>query len=373
MSPPRSPPRRGRRRRRPCASTTPPAPAAAAPQAIAAARRRSLVVAARPRGRLVVLLGGALQRRGRARLALRPRQRCARSRSARTRSSTPPTARSSARSRPSRTASPSRSQQISPWLRRRRSRSRTAASTSTAGSTPRASRGPLWARRPGRQGRAGRLDDHAAARPQPLHLARADDRAQGEGGLPRDQARTGRWSKHRILAGVHEPGLLRQPRVRRRGGGADVLLEARAQPDARRRRRCSPACRRRRRSTTRSASPSARSRAATRCCARMLENGDITRAQYREAVAHRRPAASSPGRLYKQHPRAVLLQLRARGADQGVRRETVRSGGLRVYTTIDRRFQQLARKAIRDTLYLTGRPGRGARLDQPAQRSPSAR
>ena len=35
------------------------------------------------------------------------------------------------------------------------------------------------------------------------------------------------WSKERILADVPEPGLLRQPRLRRRGRSADVLLEAR--------------------------------------------------------------------------------------------------------------------------------------------------
>ena len=38
------------------------------------------------------------------------------------------------------------------------------------------------------QGRRGRLDDHAAARPQPLHLARADVPAEDQGGLPGDQA-----------------------------------------------------------------------------------------------------------------------------------------------------------------------------------------
>ena len=36
------------------------------------------------------------------------------------------------------------------------------------------------------------------------------------------------WSKDRILRRVDEPGLLRQPRLRRRGRRADVLLEARA-------------------------------------------------------------------------------------------------------------------------------------------------
>ncbi len=44
-------------------------------------------------------------------------------------------------------------------------------------------------RHQGRRARRGRLDDHAAARPQPLHLAREDGAAQGEGGVPRLEAR----------------------------------------------------------------------------------------------------------------------------------------------------------------------------------------
>ena len=64
---------------------------------------------------------------------------CARSRSARTRSSTPPTARCSARSRPRRTASPYRSTASASGCAWGRSRSRTAASTSTAASISRGS------------------------------------------------------------------------------------------------------------------------------------------------------------------------------------------------------------------------------------------
>ena len=36
--------------------------------------------------------------------------------------------------------------------------------------------------------------------------------------------------------------------------------------------------------------------------------------------------------------------------------ETVRSGGLRVYTTVNRRYQRAAEKAIRDTLYYDDDP-----------------
>ncbi len=85
--------------------------------------------------------------------------------------------------------------------------------------------------RRGRRGRAGRVDDHAAARAQPLHLAGADGAAQGQGGVPRDEA------PRRVVEGadprhVPQPGVLREPRVRHRGGGADVLLEVGARADA---------------------------------------------------------------------------------------------------------------------------------------------
>ena len=74
-----------------------------------------------------------------------------------------------------------------------------------------------------------------------------------------------------------------------------------------------------------------------------------------------------PGKLYKQDPRAVLLRLRARQAHPGVRRRaTVRSGGLKVYTTIVPRYQRLAERAVRETLTAPDRPRGGAHLDQPA-------
>src|SRR5581483_8045845 len=75
-----------------------------------------------------------------------------------------------------------------------------------------------------------RVDDHAAARPQPLRRTREDVRAQAEGGVPRDQV-------ERALvegpdpAGVPEYGLLRRPRLRSRGGRADVLLRPRPEPE----------------------------------------------------------------------------------------------------------------------------------------------
>ena len=82
----------------------------------------------------------------------------------------------------------------------------------------------------------------------------------------------------------------------------------------------------------------------------MLENGDITPAQYREVVANRH-LKLKPDSLYKRINAPYFFSyvreelLREYGAN------TVRSGGLRVHTTIDRRFQNLARNAITGTLY----------------------
>jgi penicillin-binding protein 1A len=87
----------------------------------------------------------------------------------------------------------------------------------------------------------------------------------------------------------------------------------------------------------------------------MLDNGDITRAQYRWAVSdsslHLRPS-----RLYSRirepyffgYVRDELI------AHYGV--NTVASGGLRVYTTIRPSYQRAAEKAIRDTLNQSGDP-----------------
>ena len=99
-----------------------------------------------------------------------------------------------------------------------------------------------------RRDRPGRLDPHAAARPQPLHRQRGLLGAQDQGGLPGDQARgggpaaaLGRAARHRrrraqaLAQGedprdLPEPGVLRQPCLRGGGGCADVLLQAREEP-----------------------------------------------------------------------------------------------------------------------------------------------
>ena len=63
-----------------------------------------------------------------------------------------------------------------------------------------------------------------------------------------------------------------------------------------------------------------------------------------------------PGTALPAHPRAVLLLLRRDELIATYGAQTVRSGGLSVYTTIDPAFQRAAQKAITDTLYLKDDP-----------------
>ena len=80
----------------------------------------------------------------------------------------------------------------------------------------------------------------------------------------------------------------------------------------------------------------------------MFETGVITKRRYTRAV--KSDLALRPGRLYAQirepyffgYVRDRLIEVYGAG--------TVRSGGLRVYTTIKPRYQRLAEKAIRDTM-----------------------
>ena len=90
----------------------------------------------------------------------------------------------------------------------------------------------FWADISAGQGRPGRLDDHAAARPEPLHLARADVHAQAARGVSGGQARR-QVVEAEDPHDLPQPDLLRQPGVRGRGGRADVLLEAGEEADAR--------------------------------------------------------------------------------------------------------------------------------------------
>jgi penicillin-binding protein 1A len=87
----------------------------------------------------------------------------------------------------------------------------------------------------------------------------------------------------------------------------------------------------------------------------MLETREITPARFRSALADR-DLHLRPGKLYTRIREPYFFSyvrdelLRTYGAN------TVEAGGLRVYTTIDPRFQRLARQAIRDTLYLRDDP-----------------
>ena len=91
----------------------------------------------------------------------------------------------------------------------------------------------------------------------------------------------------------------------------------------------------------------------------MLENGNISQRQYREAVG--RPLVLNRGdRLYTiervpQRERYFFNYV----YDELVKEygaSTVRSGGLRVYTTVEPRLQQAAAQAIKSTLNLRGDP-----------------
>ena len=127
----------------------------------------------------------------------------------------------------------------------------------------------------GRQGgprRRGRVDDQPAARPEPLHLERADGRAEDHGSVPRGEARRG-LVEGQDPRDLSQLGLLRESRLRRRGRSQDVLLEAGALADPARRRRCSPGSTRRRPPTTRSSTPRARWPGATRCSGRCSTRG----------------------------------------------------------------------------------------------------
>src|SRR5207249_1840326 len=87
----------------------------------------------------------------------------------------------------------------------------------------------------------------------------------------------------------------------------------------------------------------------------MLENGALPRRQYVAAVSDR-DLHLVPGRLYTRirepyffsYVRDQLI------AEYGA--NTVRTGGLRVYTTINPRLQRAAVRAIKNTLYLRNDP-----------------
>jgi penicillin-binding protein 1A len=83
--------------------------------------------------------------------------------------------------------------------------------------------------------------------------------------------------------------------------------------------------------------------------AAMLETRAITRTQFDAALADR-DLHLKPGKLYKRIREPYFFSYVYNELVREYGAATVRSGGLRVYTTVDRRLQLAARKAITDTL-----------------------
>lgn len=81
----------------------------------------------------------------------------------------------------------------------------------------------------------------------------------------------------------------------------------------------------------------------------MLANGDITAAQYRWAV--RQPLRLKPGSLFTTIRQPYFFSYVIDQLESVYGANTVREGGLRVYTTIEPRLQAAAIRAIRSTLY----------------------
>jgi penicillin-binding protein 1A len=87
----------------------------------------------------------------------------------------------------------------------------------------------------------------------------------------------------------------------------------------------------------------------------MFQYGYIRLAQYRAAVRVRN-LALKPGRLYTRIKEPYFFSYVRDQLIAEYGSNTVRSGGLRVYTTIDPRLQRAAVRAIRNTLYLRNDP-----------------
>src|SRR5207248_5454527 len=84
------------------------------------------------------------------------------------------------------------------------------------------------------------------------------------------------------------------------------------------------------------------------------DNDDITAQQYESAVAS--GLHLKPGRLYTRIREPYFFSFVRDQLIDEYGANTVRSGGLRVYTTIDPAFQRAAAAAIRETLDLRTDP-----------------
>ena len=81
----------------------------------------------------------------------------------------------------------------------------------------------------------------------------------------------------------------------------------------------------------------------------MLSIGSITSTEYADAVAQRR-LRLKPGRLYTHIREPYFFSYVTQELEKQYGANTVRSGGLEVYTTIDPRLQRFALRAIKETL-----------------------
>ena len=86
----------------------------------------------------------------------------------------------------------------------------------------------------------------------------------------------------------------------------------------------------------------------------MLDTGVITPARY--SRVSRSDVTLKPGRLYSEIHEPYFFSYVRDKLIQAYGAETVRSGGLKVYTTIAPRYQRLAEQAIRETLNEPGDP-----------------
>jgi penicillin-binding protein 1A len=87
----------------------------------------------------------------------------------------------------------------------------------------------------------------------------------------------------------------------------------------------------------------------------LWKSGDISYANYREGIRVK-DLKLRPGRIYTRIREPYFFSYVRDALVKKYGAETVRSGGLKVYTTIDPRMQRAAEKAIKDTLYYDSDP-----------------
>jgi penicillin-binding protein 1A len=87
----------------------------------------------------------------------------------------------------------------------------------------------------------------------------------------------------------------------------------------------------------------------------LYENGDISYANYQEAIRVT-DLKLKPGKIYTRIREPYFFGYVRDELIKKYGAETVRSGGLKVYTTIDRRMQRAANRAMQETLYYDDDP-----------------